>query len=220
MNPRAVIVLGLCSLLPGLAGPRESPDVKKIVAAVERHYNGLRTMEADFVERYTLGSQTLVESGHVYFEKPGKSRWNYDQPPGKFFLTDGDYAYLYSPGEQVVRRQPLKGADEWQAALALLLGRIDFGKSFDQVKAFQVHQLQSVTQWQLQANAKSDRQPFREVWMDLTEDYRVTRLEIRQRDGSLMEFHFRNWQENVHLSAEIFRLALPPGTSWVDEGSR
>ena len=45
----------------------------------------------------------------------------------------------------------------------------------------------------------------------------LVRLEVRQRDGSLIEFHFRDWRENRPLDPELFRLAVPPGTAWIDE---
>ncbi len=193
------------------------PGVAEVRRALERHYNTTSTFEADFVQRYTLGAQTLVESGRVYFQKPGLMRWEYSVPQEKLFFTDGKYAYLYVPEERQVRRQSLKKAQEWQAAFALLLGRVDLGRLFTALELVRIHHLQSPARWQLRGLAKSDQQAFREVWFDLDEAYRVLRLEIRQRDGSLMEFHFRRWQENHPLPRELFRLRVPPGTAWIED---
>ncbi|MGH9805136.1 MAG: LolA family protein [Candidatus Acidiferrales bacterium] len=202
-----------------LALPASEPDVKDVTRAVEQHYNQARTLEADFVQRYTLGAQTLVESGRVYFQKPGRMRWDYTHPADKLFLTDGEYAYLYVSGEQQVRRQPIKKAPEWQAAFALLLGRVELRRVFSGLELVRVHRLEGKTRWQLRALPMSDKQAFTEIWFDLDSSYRILRVEIRQRDGSLMEFHFRGWQENRPLSPELFQLRLPPGTSWVDDES-
>lgn len=216
MNVRKIfLTCFLLAALPLLAA--EEPSVEEIRRAVERHYNSVKTLEADFVQRYTLGANTIVESGHVYFRKPGRMRWAYDSPSGKFFLSDGKYAYLYLPRQQQVRRQPLKETPAWQAAFALLLGRVDFGRIFGTMQLVRVHRLGSPARWQLRAQAKSDKQAFHEVWLDLNERYQVLRIEIRQRDGSLMEFHFRRWQENHSLSADLFRLQVPPGTAWIEE---
>lgn len=194
------------------------PSGKEVIAAVERRYSHLRTMEADFVQRYTLGASTMVESGRVYFSKPGRMRWEYDTPPGKLFLTDEDYAYLYLPQEQQVRRQPVKKAPHWQAAFSLLLGdKVDLNRFLDPIRLVRVHRMQSPARWQLRGLAKSEKQAFNEVWLDLNERYQVIRIEIRQRDGSLMEFHFRRWKENHSLSPELFRLNVPSGTAWLDE---
>lgn len=220
-NPTARVLTCLPAvalLLAELAGAAE-PGVKDVVRTVERHYNQTQTLEADFVQRYTLGPTTLVESGRVYFQKPGRMRWDYAAPDEKLFLTDGEFAYLYVPQERQVRRQSLKEAPEWQAAFALLLGRVNLGRLFDHLELVRVHSLEGPARWQLRGLAKSAKQPFREVWLDLNDRYQVLRIEIRQRDGSLMEFHFRRWQENRPLAPDLFHLQVPPGTTWIDEAS-
>ncbi|HKZ53676.1 MAG TPA: outer membrane lipoprotein carrier protein LolA [Candidatus Acidoferrales bacterium] len=206
-------------LFAALPAAADEPDVKAVVRALEQHYNNVRTLEADFVQRYTLGANTVVESGHVYFLKPGRMRWDYTSPDGKFFLTDGEYAYLYSRAEAQVRRQSMKKTPQWQAAFALLLGRVDLSRIFDPIQLVRVHQLGTPARWQLRAQAKSDQQGFHEVWLDLNDRYQLLRIEIRQSDGSLMEFHFRQWREQHPLSPELFRLQVSPGTVWLDEES-
>lgn len=214
--PLLVWLLLAVFLGAGAAGAAE-PTVKDVVRAVERHYNQTRTLEADFVQRYTQGATTLVESGRVYFQKPGRMRWEYAAPDEKLFLTDGDYAYLYVPEEKQVRRQPVKKAADWQAAFALLLGRVNLNRLLGRLELVRVHSLEGPARWQLRGQARSDRQPFREIWLDLNDSYQVLRIEIQQRDGSLMEFHFRRWRENQALAPELFRLSVPPGTAWIDE---
>ena len=195
----------------------EDPTLKQVTRGVEQHYNQTRTFEAEFVQRYTLGGQTLVESGTVYFQKPGRMRWDYTSPTDKLFLTDGEFAYLYVSGEKQVRRQPIKKAPEWQAAFALLLGRVELDRVFSGIELVRVHRLDGPTRWQLHGFPKSDKQAFTEVWFDLDEGYRILRVEIRQRDGSLMEFHFRRWHEGRPLPPDLFQLRLPPGVTWLDE---
>jgi outer membrane lipoprotein carrier protein len=211
-----LLVLVLLAAVPATA---EEPDIKAVIRALERHYNSVRTLEADFVQRYTLGANTVVESGHVYFLKPGRMRWDYTSPQGKLFLTDGDYAYFYSPAEGQVRRQSVKKAPQWQAVFALLLGRVDLSRLFAPIQLVRVHGLGTPARWQLRGQAKSARQGFHEVWLDLSDVYQLLRIEIHQSDGSLMEFHFRRWREQHSLPAELFRLQVPPGTVWLDEES-
>lgn len=214
---RALAAVPLAALLLWGAAGEPEPKVKDVVRRVERRYNRLRTLEADFIQRYTLGANTLVESGRVYFRKPGRMRWDYQSPEEKQFLTDNRYAYFYVSRERQVRRQPLKQAAEWQAIFSLLLGRVKLGRVLDPIQLVRVHRPGSLARWQLRGRAKSDKQAFQEVWLDLNENYQVLRIEIQQRDGSLMEFHFRRWQENHALPPDLFELRLPPGTAWLDE---
>lgn len=189
------------------------------VRRVEQHYNRISTLEAEFVQRHTLGATTLVESGRVYFRKGGRMRWEYESPEAKLFLADGEFAYLYVPQERQVRRQSIKQSPDWQAAFALLVGRMNLKRMFGRLELVEVHHLDSPARMQLRGQARSAKQPFTEVWFDLNDAYQVLRIEIRQRDGGLMEFHFRNWRENQPLSPDLFRLSVPPGTAWVDEGA-
>jgi len=214
--------LALASLLVAMsaaASAAQEVDTQAVIGGVERRYNNARTLEAEFVQRYTSGANTLVESGRVYFQKGGRMRWEYRTPDEKLFLTDGDFAYLYVPEDKQVRRQGLKQAPEWQAAFALLVGRIDLRKAFDRILVARVHALNSPARWQLRGTPRSDKQAFTEIWFDLNDSYQVLRIEVRQRDGALMEFHFRDWKENRPLDPDLFRLAVPPGTAWVDEAS-
>jgi outer membrane lipoprotein carrier protein len=201
------------------AAPAQEVDTQAVIDGVERRYNRARTLEAEFVQRYTSGPSTLVESGRVYFQKGGRMRWEYTAPDEKLFLTDGDFAYLYVPQDKQVRRQGLKQAPEWQAAFALLVGRIDLRKQFDRVLVARVHHLDSAARWQLRGTPRSAKQPFTEIWFDLNDSFQLLRIEVRQRDGVLMEFHFRAWRENQPLDPDLFRLSVPPGTAWLDEPS-
>ena len=147
-------------------------------------------------------------------------RWDYESPEEKQFLTDGEYAYFYVAREQQVRRQPVKQAADWQAVFSLLLGRMKLGRVFDDIQLVRLHRPGASTRWQLRGRAKSDKLAFQEVWLDLNENYQLLRIEIRQRDGSLMEFHFRRWRENHPLPADLFELRVPPGTAWLEEAPR
>ncbi len=218
MKGRAALSLLTLLLLASLVAPA-ADQTDAAVRGVERHYNRVSTLEAEFVQRHTLGATTLVESGRVYFRKGGRMRWEYESPEATLFLADGEFAYLYVPNEKQVRRHSIKQSPDWQAAFALLLGRVDLKRMFGRLELVEVHHLDSPARMQLRGQARSAKQPFTEVWFDLNDAYQVLRIEIRQRDGGLMEFHFRNWRENHPLSPDLFRLSVPPGTAWIDEGA-
>ncbi|MFB3154586.1 MAG: outer membrane lipoprotein carrier protein LolA, partial [Candidatus Acidiferrales bacterium] len=78
---RVLQAAGICLLVAVAAGEADAqPSAQEVAARVERHYNRVETLAADFVQRYTLGRTTLVESGRVYFKKPGRMRWEYNSP--------------------------------------------------------------------------------------------------------------------------------------------
>ena len=222
---RTQLAAGLlaCFLLVSLAAATEGPEDKAVVRRMESRYNRVTSLEADFVQRYTLGPTTIVESGRVYFQKPGKMRWDYNSPEEKLFLSDGKYAYFYIPAERQVRRTKLKKSAYWQATFALMLGRANLTKVFDRIDVVPVNrpeQAGEAVRWQVRGTARSEKQAFHEIWFDLNAQYQILRVEIQQRDGSLMEFHFRRWREGGTFSPGLFRLDVPSETVWIDEGDR
>ena len=64
--------------------------------------------------------------------KPGKMRWDYSQPKGKLFVSDGKFLWLYTPDENRVEKMKLKESEDMRAPLAFLLGKLDFDKEFQQ----------------------------------------------------------------------------------------
>ena len=193
--------------------PSSEPGPARSLA---QRYNRARTLQARFVQRYTFGRTTRIESGSVYFQKPARMRWEYDPPDAKVFLSDGRDVYLYVPGERQVSRRPVRESADWRTPFGLLLGRVDFKKLFSRVETKTTHRPAQPPLTQLRGLPRSPRQGFTEVWIDLNPKGQLERIEIRQPDGALMEFHFRDWRENQPLPPDLFRLRVPRGTVWLD----
>src|SRR5713226_2207275 len=99
------------------------PDVKNLAAAVDAHYNHLRSLEAEFTELYRGSGMERTETGTLWLKKPGKMRWEYRSPREKLFLSDGKDAWFYLPGDRQVRRTPVRKLDDLRSPLAFLLGK-------------------------------------------------------------------------------------------------
>ena len=68
--------------MPALA--QVNPRVAPVVRALEDHYRNVKTLQAIFLERYSDSRQSMqLESGTVYFSRPGRMRWDYESPEKK-----------------------------------------------------------------------------------------------------------------------------------------
>ena len=115
MLSQVIAVRLLSILIFGLAGVAHlsaQPDVHAIADKVDQRYNHMQTLEAQFSETYSGAGMTRTESGTLTLKKPGRMRWDYEQPRPKMFLTDGTTAWFYVPGERQVRRAPVKQLDD------------------------------------------------------------------------------------------------------------
>src|ERR1700683_2590718 len=114
--------------------PTVADAAKQIVQDVETRYHSAKTLKAIFLESYSEGRHEIrVESGTVYFSRPGRMRGEYQDPQAKFFLTDGKTAWFYVPADHTVTRAPMKESSDWRTPLALLTGKADIARLCSQV---------------------------------------------------------------------------------------
>ena len=121
----AIVVSMAASVLcaAGLAA-----DVKSLAAAVDAHYNHLRSLEAEFTEVYRGSGMERTETGTLWLKKPGKMRWEYRSPREKLFVSDGKDAWFYVPDDRQARKTPAKKLEDVRSPLAFLLGKTKLEK--------------------------------------------------------------------------------------------
>ena len=105
-----------------------SADVKAIAAAVDAHYNHLRSLEAEFTEVYSGSGMDRTESGTLWLKKPGKMRWEYRSPREKLFVSNGKDAWFYVPDDRQARKESAKKLEDVRSPLAFLLGKTKLEK--------------------------------------------------------------------------------------------
>jgi outer membrane lipoprotein carrier protein len=209
------LVTLLLAFLPALAAS-PTPDVHAIAEAVDSHYNHLRTLEAAFTETYRGAGIERTESGLLWLKKPGKMRWEYRSPREKLFLSDGKQAWFYLPGDGQVRRASVRKLDDLRSPLGLLLGKTRLEKELDGLsRAPDVAPLvPGNTVLRGVPKAMADR--INEVVLEITPEYRITRIQFEGADESVTEYRFSEQRENVEIADQRFRFSPPPGTEVVD----
>src|SRR5882724_13206117 len=110
-------ILASVFLLAGFSLYGQGVNVSATARAVDDHYNQLKSFKAAFIEIYEGPGVSRSESGILWLKKPGRMRWEYHQPREKLFLTDGQTAYFYVPGEHQARQSPVKKLDDIRSPL-------------------------------------------------------------------------------------------------------
>ena len=183
-----------------------------VTQAVEKRYNTLRSLKVQFEESvFYAGDGTprtrRRERGTLYLLRPRKMRWDYSEPAGKLFLSDGKMFYLYSPNSNQVQKIPPKQAEDLRAPLAFLLGKLDFQKEFGKLATKTTPEGIELT-----AAAKSDREPFTQAVFNVDrQTYQIRRIAVNGQDGLVTEFLFSGETLNPPLEARLFQFEAPPG---------
>jgi outer membrane lipoprotein carrier protein len=185
-----------------------------LLKRVETRYNRAKTLQVLFHEEYTPpGRAKRTESGSLMLRKPGKMRWDYDQPKGKLFVSDGKYLWLYTPAENRAERMKLKESDDMRAPLAFLLGKLDFQKEFRNLRATPEGAGMRIT-----AEPKTDSLPYSAVEFAVDADQRIKVVKVTGFDRSILEFHFEEEKVDPTLEAKLFQFQAPKGAQLVEAG--
>ncbi len=182
-----------------------------ILKGIEQRYNRAETLQVQFTESYSVqGRPRKGESGDLTLRKPGRMRWDYTEPAGKLFLSDGKDVYLYTPNSHRVEKTKLKASDDMRAPMAFLLGKLDFMKDF---RDFEVKP--EGTNYLVTAHAKNNKLPYELVQMLVTPDYSIQRLIIHGQDQSILTFDFAHEKVNPPVNDAEFRFQMPEGASFI-----
>ena len=203
------LILLLSSVLPAQTG------VHSLAARVDRRYDHMHTLQARFTETYTGAGMSRTESGTLLLKKPGRMRWDYGQPRPKLFLSDGQTAWFYVPGERQARRTPVKQLDDLRSPLRYLLGKTKLEKELDGLSLAPAQPPVSAGDIVLRGIPKGMRDRVEQTLLEVTPDGVIVRIVVEELDGSTTEFRFLQQRENVELADQQFRFTPLPGVEVV-----
>ncbi len=202
--------------LLALAASAFAADVHTVAQAVDRHYNGLRSMRADFREIYNGNGITRNEAGVVWLKKPGMMRWDYTQPQEKLFVTNGKTAWFYIPSEQQGRKAPVKDLSDLRSPLRFLLGKTRLEKEFTGLSAAPDTPPLEAGDAVLRGIPKGMEDRIAEVVLEATPEGRIVRLVMHETDGATTDFRFSNIVDNPPVADSQFTFRPPPGVEMVE----
>ena len=209
----------LCSILilalSGVLSVWAQSDVHAIAERVDQHYNHLQTLQAQFAESYSGAGITRTESGTLELKKPGRMRWDYDEPRPKMFLTDGSTAWFYVPGERQVRRTQVKQIEDLRSPLRYLLGKTKLEKEFTGLAIATDAKPLDAGNIVLRGVPRGMQERVSQTLLEVTPDGLITRILVEEIDGSVTEFRFLQQKENVQIADTSFKFVPPPGVEVV-----
>ena len=187
------------------------PEVHEIAQKVDKRYNRLHTLQANFVEIYRGAGIDRTESGDLWLKKPGKMRWEYRSPREKLFLSDGKDAWFYVPGDRQVRRTPVKKLDDLRSPLGFLLGKTQLEKELQGLSLAPDVAPLATGNLVLRGVPKSIADRVSQVLLEVDPEGQIARIEIHEVDGAVTEYRFGSQKENVEVGEQHFRFDPPAG---------
>ena len=142
MITRLLAASGLCFVLVSQPGGSKAQETKPldpavVIGLVQSFYDQTKTLQAEFAQtRYTrLYDRYDRATGKVVFKKPGMMRWDYAQPNGQEFVSNGKKMLIYQPAEEGEKSGQLieraLDQDQLPSAFSFLIGSGNLEKDFE-----------------------------------------------------------------------------------------
>ena len=207
-------ITGLLLLFSSVSAVAQT-ELQALASRVDRRYDHMRSLEAQFTETYTGAGMSRTESGTLLMKKPGRMRWDYDQPRPKLFLTDGSQAWFYVPGERQARRTPVKQLEDMRSPLRFLLGKTRLEKELDGLSLAVDTKPITPGDMVLRGVPKGMHERVAQTLLEVRPDGLLSRIVIEELDGSVTEFRFLQQRENVEIPDRQFQFVPPAGVEVV-----
>ena len=191
------------------------PPLSGLLKGVEDRYNRAKSLQVSFIEHYTPnGGGQRTEAGVILLRRPLRMRWDYSQPKGKLFVSDGKYLWIYTPAQNRAERMLFKESDDMRVPLAFLLGKLNFEKEFQNI---QWHP-EGADDVRITAVPKTDNLPFSGVEFVIARDSHIKTIQVTYFDKSVLSYSFEQEKMNPPVDAKAFQFELPKGAELVDSG--
>jgi outer membrane lipoprotein carrier protein len=202
------------SAAPSASAAIPALSAAEVAAKTQTAYQAITTYDADFEQTYTMKSfgGTKSQKGHVYFEKPGKMRWEYNDPKDKVVVSDATTLWSYDPADKLARKMAVKDGQE-PTALAFLTGKGDLQKDFT-VEIVPPSTSKYTAGYTLKAVPKTATSLYSFVLFYIdAKQFHVHRVVIVDAQDNHNRFDFKSANVNVKYDAGKFTWTPPAGVT-------
>jgi outer membrane lipoprotein carrier protein len=199
-----------------VVSPASAPaNLEGLLDRLQQHYQATKSFSAKFDETITRpGAPPLRRSGVIYYQKPGKIRWEFDGPQPETIVSDGTTIYDYDPGLNQVVETPLASAFRSEAAAAFLVGAGNVKRDFNaQAMAPDSGEIVHLVLTPKKGGERIEAGIERET-------YNIATLSIGDAMGNRTNLSFSNIVLNQPLHPAQFKFTPPDGADIVSSGGR
>src|SRR4030095_13620426 len=129
------MLMALCCAIAGPppAAAEPAKSAQQVIDALQKNYDSTVDFTADFRQQTEVKTlnRDLKAWGKLWFKRPGKMLWRYDEPKRQIVLADGAHLYFLQPEQNQVIKSPLKNAFRSDIPLSFLLGLGNLRKEFN-----------------------------------------------------------------------------------------
>jgi outer membrane lipoprotein carrier protein len=196
-------------------------DPVALAAKVQQRYNGIKDIQADFVQTYEGGvlRTRTTERGTVAIKRPGRMRFTYTKPEKKEFVSDGTRLYTHLVADKQVIVSPAPGPDQGDIPAMFLAGQSDLARDYTPSFTPLPGAATGLVTLKLVPKKKSEEYESIGIGVD-PKTLQIQFLTAVDLQGGRSSFTFSNLKENRGLADKQFEFRIPRGVEVVSNGGR
>lgn len=187
-------------------------DLNAIIAKVQKTYDGIHDIQANFTQFTTSASikETQKAEGIVYFKKPGMMKWEYKSPGKDIIVSDGVTIWIYQQDiGQVMVGNALDNGTSISNNFLAGMGNIK--------KDFEIEMAEGDNNAHLlKLNPKTAQPNLRKLYIAVDKKtFLVIRTIVYDMLNNETKVIFEKIKTNQSLSGSIFKFNIPEGVKVV-----
>lgn len=217
----SVLAVWLVGAFAPVSAQTPVDDPQALAAAIQRRYEGIRDIRADFTHSYEGGilRTKTVEKGRVVIRKPGRMRWTYTTPEEKVFVSDGTKLYSYVPADKQVYVATVPQGDAASTPALFLAGRGNLVRDFKVTTTSVPGAPEGSVALKLTPIAPEKEYETLELVVD-RDSLQWRMLVTTDSQGGRSTFVFSNIRENTGVSDREFQFSIPRGVDVITDSGR
>lgn len=185
---------------------------------LDAFYRDVKSMQADFVQTVMSESTRRVDEtrGVLRMQRPGKFRWDYQQPYEQEIVADGKKLWVFDKEMDQVIVKPLDYVLGNTPAV-LLSGDVNLEEKFD-IEDYQPESQAEQDKeyaWVL-LKPKSDDSGFQQLLLGFR-DNNLQQMELIDAFGQMTRLVFSAMKRNPTIDASVFVFTPPPGVDVISD---
>lgn len=199
-----------------LAGTARAEVPSTLLRCVQDRYGTLRDLTATFTQESRVASlgRPRARAGRLFFQTPGRMRWEYDGPDAQVIVADGKQLWFHRPERRQVVLQSMDAAFKRQTPLLFLFGRGDFAAEFTWDEVGLTPGAGGMVTVALRPRVEAPDLSRLEVEI-VAGECRLSGTTVEDAYGNVTRLVFSGERSNTGLDAGLFRFTPPKGTEIV-----
>lgn len=171
------------------------------------------TLEARFVQTLAPNGDfdPQVSTGRFYLKRPGRFRWDYEEPAEQQVISDGERIWMYDSDLEQVTVRPIDESLRGTPAM-LLSGEASLDESFAVIGSRQVDGVKFVTLEPLRPSPE-----FESLTVGLAGG-QIVSMELLDSIGQHSLIEFSDLRRDPPLDDALFEFSPPPGVDVIGAG--